>query len=130
MFATILGRAKAAVGDAVDKQLLRVAILVPIVIGGAYALAGVTALLTEQFGRSYAYWMMAAGLGALGAVAAIVVFVRERTQERKASHERSPFASSDLRSVRGDVRPGVSDSVEMTAQPLTILGVLRAAVSD
>ena len=96
MFATILGRAKAAVGDAVEKQLLRVAILVPIIIGVAYALAGVTALLTEQFGRSYAYWIMAAGLGAVGAVAAMVVFIRELSHERQdAVREHRPSASRE-----------------------------------
>jgi predicted membrane-bound mannosyltransferase len=127
MFASILGRAKAAVGDAVEKQFLRALILVPLVIAAAYALAGVTALLTEQFGRSHAYWIMAAGLGALGAVAAMAVFARERSQEaREAVRDPSPNVAREERPAARAI-PTVDTSARAN---LTIFGVLRTAVSD
>jgi membrane protein len=127
MFASILGRAKAAVGGAVEKQISRAATLVPFVMGVAYALAGLTAVLTEQFGRSNAYWIMAAGLGALGAIAAIVVSVRERSQERH--EEMSVRVGHDVRSV-SEARQARSDPPAARAVPLSIFGVFRAAVSD
>lgn len=124
MFSTIVSRAKAAVGEAIEKQLQRAIVLVIFIIGAAYALAGLTAALTDQFGRSAAYWIMAAGLGAVAAIAAVAISIREKPREgEKAEQSGRPPDHTEHSGARLSPSQWAEDD-------FTITGVLREAVGD
>ena len=81
MFAGLINQAKSAISGLVLKYVARASVAVPFVIGAAFALAAMTAMLIDRFGYVMAYWLVAGGLAALGVVATIVVSVKERQED-------------------------------------------------
>jgi hypothetical protein len=58
-------------------------VAVPFVIATGFALRAITVMLVERFGHVVAYWMLAGGLTAIGAIA-IAVSVKEHEEEKAA----------------------------------------------
>ena len=63
------------------KYVARASVAIPFVIALGFALAAVAVMLVERFGHVTAYWIMAGGLAAIGAIAAIAVSVKEHEEE-------------------------------------------------
>ena len=63
------------------KYVARASVAVPFVIALGFALAAVAAMLVDRFGHIAGYWLMAAGLAAIGVTAAIFVSAREQKEE-------------------------------------------------
>jgi hypothetical protein len=83
MFRGLLGSAKSAVADLVLKYVARGSVAIPFLIAFGFALAAITAMLVERFGTVLAYWVIAAGLTAIGIVAVLAVSMKEHERERK-----------------------------------------------
>ena len=81
MFQGLINSAKTAVSSLVIKYVARASVAVPFVIALGFALAAIAAMLVDRFGHIAGYWLMAGGLAASGAVAAILVSAREQKEE-------------------------------------------------
>ena len=81
MFKGLINSAKSAVSSLILKYVARASVAVPFVIALGFALAAVAAMLVDRFGHIAGYWLMAAGLAAIGVIAAIFVSAREQKEE-------------------------------------------------
>ncbi len=116
MFRGLLNDAKSAASALIAKYLARASVAVPFLIAAGFAVAAITLMLVEQYGHITAYWIMAGGLVLIGAVASLVVSVKEQDEEaaEKAAEEAaSPSATA-----------AVAEAA--TQAPLAMLGALSA----
>jgi hypothetical protein len=81
VFGGLIDQAKAAITRLFLQYVARASVAVPFLIALGFALAGITLMLVQRFGHTVAYWMMAAGLVAIGVIAAVAVRVKEREEE-------------------------------------------------
>ena len=81
MFQGLLNSAKTAVSSLILKYVARASVAVPFVIALGFAVAAIAAMLVDRFGHITGYWLMAGGLAAIGAIAAIFVSAREQKEE-------------------------------------------------
>jgi hypothetical protein len=81
VFQGLINSAKTAVSSLILKYVARASVAVPFVIALGFALAGIAAMLVDRFGHIAGYWLMAGGLAAIGAIAAIFVSAREQQEE-------------------------------------------------
>jgi hypothetical protein len=81
VFQGIIQSAKTAVSSLILKYVARASVAIPFVIAVGFALAAIAAMLVDRFGHIAGYWLMAGGLAAIGAIAAIFVSVREHEEE-------------------------------------------------
>jgi uncharacterized membrane protein len=63
----------------------RASVVVPFAIALGFALAATTVMLVQWLGQVTAYWTMAAGLAAVGLIAAVAVSIKEEQEERPRS---------------------------------------------
>ncbi len=85
MFRGLLNDAKSAMGAVLAKYLARASVAVPFLIAAGFAIAAITIMLVDRYGQVTAYWIMAAALALIGAIASLVVSVKE--QEEEAAEE-------------------------------------------
>jgi len=81
VFQGLLNSAKSAVSSLILKYVARASVAIPFVIALGFALAAIAALAVDRFGHIAGYWLMAGGLAAIGAIAAIFVSAREQKEE-------------------------------------------------
>lgn len=81
MFQGLINSAKTAVSSLILKYVARASVAVPFVIALGFALAAIAAMAVDRFGHIAGYWLMAAGLAAIGVLAAIFVSAREQEEE-------------------------------------------------
>jgi hypothetical protein len=84
MFAGVINQAKAAASGLLLKYVARASVAVPFVIALGFALAALTVMLVERFGQVTAYWLLAAGLAAIAAMAVSVKEQEEQEAEQLA----------------------------------------------
>jgi hypothetical protein len=82
VFAGLINRAKSAASGLVLKYVARASVVVPFLIALGFALAAITVMLVERYGQVTAYWLVAAGLAAIGSIAAIAVSAKEQEEEQ------------------------------------------------
>lgn len=118
MFAGLVNEAKAAVSGLLLKYVARASVGVPFAIALGFALAATTVMLVQWFGQVTAYWIMAAGLAAIGVIAAIAVSIREEQEEK-----------AEEMSEQADTQEVVSEAtVQALGQaPFALLGALATA---
>ena len=115
MFAGFINQAKAAASDLVLKYVARASVAVPFLIALGFALAAVTVMLVERFGQVTAYWLVAAGMAAIGSIAAIAVSAKEQGEE----HAEQLADQADTGEV---VSEAAAQAV--TQAPIALLGAL------
>jgi hypothetical protein len=81
VFLGLINSARTAVSSLILKYVARASVAVPFVIALGFALAAIAAMLVDRFGHITGYWLMAGGLAAIGAIAAIFVSAREQKEE-------------------------------------------------
>jgi hypothetical protein len=81
MFKGLLNDAKSAMGSLIARYLARASVAVPFLIAAGFAIAAITLMLVEQYGQVTAYWIMAGALAMIGALASLVVSVKEQGEE-------------------------------------------------
>lgn len=81
MFRGLLNDAKSAMGSIIARYLARASVAVPFLIAAGFAIAAITLMLVEQYGQVTAYWIMAGALALIGALASLVVSVKEQEEE-------------------------------------------------
>jgi len=93
-------------------------VAIPFIIALGFALAAIAVMLVERFGHVTAYWIMAAGLAAIGVIAAIAVSVKEHEEDAAAQ-----------KGEQTDTQEVVSEAAAqaMIEAPLALLGVLLTA---
>jgi MFS family permease len=77
----LLDRAKSAVSSLAIGYAERAGIAVLFVLAGAFAIAAIAAMLVDRYGHVKAYWYMAAGLVAIGAIAGWGIALKEHQEE-------------------------------------------------
>jgi len=85
VFQSVINDAKSAAASFVDKYLARASVAIPFVVAFGFATAAASLALTERFGATSAFWIMAAGFCTIGLLAAMVVTMKE--QETAAAEE-------------------------------------------
>jgi hypothetical protein len=118
VFAGLVKEAKAAASGLLLKYVARASVAVPFAIALGFALAATTVMLVQMFGQATAYWIMAAGLAAVGLIAAVAVSIKEE-QDEKAEELAEQTDTQEVMS-------------EATAQalgqaPVALLGALATA---
>ena len=117
MFRRLINQVKNAVTGLVLTYVARASVAVPFVIAFGFTVAAITAMLVERFGAMTAYWMMAGGLAAVGAIAAVAVSYKEHHDE---VGEEQPEAAG----TRDGVKNATSQALTQT--PLALLGTIFA----
>ena len=118
MFAGLMNQAKGAVSGLVLKYVARASVAIPFVIALGFAIAAVSVMLVQRLGHVTAYWIMAGGLAAIGAIAAIAVSVKEHEEE--VAEEKAD--ASDTQEVVSD-----ATAQAIVQAPLAMLGALFTA---
>jgi hypothetical protein len=115
LFAGLIDRAKEAASHLVLKYVARATVTIPFIIALGFAVAAVALMLVERFGHVVAYWIMAVGFAAIGAVAAIAVYAGEHEEEM-----------AEQKAAETDTQEVVSDAVAqaMLQTPLALLGAI------
>ena len=118
MFRGLLNDAKSAASALIVKYLARASVAVPFLIAAGFAISAITLMLVEQYGHVNAYWIMAGGLALIGAIATLVVSVKEQEEDavEKAAEESGAATSSTTAAV----------AEAATQAPLAMLGALSA----
>jgi hypothetical protein len=118
LFAGLINDAKAAVSHLVLRYVARASVAIPFVLALGFAVAAIAVMLVERFGHVTGYWIMAAGLAAIGIGAAIAVSVKEHEEE-----------AADQKAEQADTGEVVSDATAeaMVQAPLALLGALFSA---
>jgi hypothetical protein len=115
VFAGVIHQAKAAASGLVLRYAARASVAIPFLIALGFALAATSVMLVQRFGHVNAYWIMAGGLAAIGAVAALGVSVKEHDEE--VAEQKAEEA--DTSGVIGD-----ATTQALTQAPLALLGGL------
>jgi hypothetical protein len=112
VFAGLINQAKSAASGLVLKYVARASVVVPFLIALGFALAAITVMLVERYGQVTAYWLVAAGLAAIGSIAAIAVSAKEQEEEQLAE--------------QADTGEVVSEAAAqaVTQAPIALLGAL------
>jgi hypothetical protein len=115
MFAGLINQAKSAASGLVLKYVARASVAVPFVIALGFALAAVTVMLVERFGRVTGYWLLAGGLAVIGIIAAMAVSVKEQEEE-----------VAEQLAEEADTQEVVSDAAAqaIVQTPVAVLGAL------
>jgi len=118
LFAGLINDAKAAVSHLVLRYVARASVAIPFVLALGFTVAAIAVMLVERFGHVTGYWIMAAGLAAIGIGAAIAVSVKEHEEE-----------AADQKAEQADTGEVVSDATAeaMVQAPLALLGALFSA---
>jgi hypothetical protein len=114
VFRGLISDAKAAAGAVIVKYVARASVAVPFFIAAGFATAALTVMLVDRFGPQTAYWIVAGGFTLIGAVAMLVVTVKEQEEE-----------VAEAEAVAGDT-PEVAKEVAVQA-PLALLSALLAS---
>jgi hypothetical protein len=114
VFRGLIRDAKAAAGAVIVKYVARASVAVPFLIAAGFATAAITAMLVERYGAQVAYWLVAGAFTLIGAVAMLVVTVKEQEEE-----------VAEAEAVAADT-PEVAKEVAMQA-PLALLSALLAS---
>jgi len=118
LFAGVINHAKGTVSHLVLKYLARASVAIPFLIAFGFAIAAIAVMLVERFGHATAYWIMAAGLAAIGVIAAIAVSVKEHEED-----------AATQKAEQTDTQEVVSEAAAqaMMEAPLALLGALFTA---
>jgi len=115
LFAGLINHARAAASHLVLRYVARASVAIPFIIALGFAIAATTVMLVERFGHVTAYWIMAAGLAALGVTAAIVVSIKEH--EEQLAEEKAE--QMDTQEVLSD-----ATAEAIVQAPVALLGAL------
>lgn len=117
MFRGVINSAKNAASNLVVKYLARASVAVPFVLAAGFALAGLTAWLSQRFGSLTAYWAMAGGLCLAGIIAAAFVSAKEHKEE-----------AAEVEAEKSDTSSTMSDAAAeaISQAPITLLGSIFA----
>ena len=114
MFRGLISDAKAAVGAVIVKYVARASVAIPFFVAAGFATAALTVMLVDRYGAQTAYWLVAGAFTLIGAVAMLVVTVKEQEEEVAAAE-----------AVAADT-PEVAKEVAVQA-PLALLSALLAS---
>ncbi len=119
MFRGLLNDAKSAMGAMLAKYLARASVAVPFLIAAGFAIAAITIMLVERYGQVTAYWIMTAALALIGAIASLVVSVKE--QEEEAAEE---AAAETADTTAASATAAVAEAAAQN--PMALLSMLSA----
>ena len=115
MFAGLIQHAREAASHLLLRYVARASVAVPFIVALGFAIAAIAVMLVDRFGHVTAYWIMAAGLAALGVMAGIVVSVKEH--EEQVAEEKAE--QMDTQEVLSD-----ATAQALVQAPVALLGAL------
>jgi hypothetical protein len=84
VFGKLVSFATSGITNLISKYAIRASVLIPFLFAFAFGLAALTIVLIDTFGYRDAYLLLAAGFGAIGVIALIAVWLKERNEEQDA----------------------------------------------
>jgi hypothetical protein len=93
----------------IAKYALRASVAIPFLLAFGFGLAGVAVLLIEAFGYRDAYFLLAAGFAALGMIAVLAVWIKER-REATDSRTGTPEVIAKTVKTAGALAGGTSEA--------------------
>jgi hypothetical protein len=81
VFQKLLTYATSGITNLMAKYAMRASVAIPFLFAIGFGLAGLTVVLIDAYGYRAAYFLLAGGFVALGAIAALVVWLKERNEE-------------------------------------------------
>ena len=87
MFQKLLNYATSGITHVIAKYAMRASVAIPFLFAFGFGLAGLTVVLIDAYGYRGAYFLLAGGFLALGAVAALAVWLRERREEQESAND-------------------------------------------
>lgn len=81
MFGKLLSYVTSGITSLIAKYAFRASVAVPFLFALGFGLAGLVVVLIDAFGYRDAYFLLAGGFVALGAIAALAVWLKERNEE-------------------------------------------------
>jgi cytochrome bd-type quinol oxidase subunit 2 len=94
VFRKILNYATSGITNAVAKYAVRASVAIPFVFAVAFGLSGLTVVLINTYGYRDAYFLLAGGFAALGTIAGIAVWLKERSEEPENSPAIDPRSAA------------------------------------
>ena len=94
MFGKLLSYATSGITNLIAKYAVRASVAVPFLFALGFGLAGLTVILIDAFGYRDAYLLLAGAFLALGVVAAVAVWVKERSDEASSAGIQTGSAAS------------------------------------
>ena len=85
MFQKLLSYATSGITHVMAKYAMRASVAIPFLFAFGFGLAGLTVVLIDAYGYRGAYFLLAGGFLALGAVAALAVWLKERSEEQESA---------------------------------------------
>jgi hypothetical protein len=115
LFAGLIHHAREAASHLLLRYVARASVAIPFIIALGFAIAAIAVMLFDRFGHVSAYWIMAGGLAILGALAAIVVSVKEHEEQM-----------AEEKAQQTDTQEVVSEATAQATQhaPVALLGAL------
>jgi hypothetical protein len=98
MFKGLINDAKSAAGSLISKYLFRASVAVPFIVAGGFIIAAITLMLVERYGAITAYWAIAGGLAAFGAIIVAVRKHEGEVAEKEAEKTDTSAVASDTAS--------------------------------
>jgi len=114
VFRGLISDAKAAAGAVIVKYVARASVAIPFFVAAGFATAALTVMLVDRYGAQTAYWLVAGAFTLIGAVAMLVVTVKEQEE-----------VVAEAEAVATDT-PEVAKEVAVQA-PLALLSALLAS---
>ncbi len=94
MFQKLLSYATSGITNVIAKYAARAAVAIPFLFALGFGLAGLTVVLIDAFGYRDAYFLLAGGFAAMGAVAAFAVWLKERNEEGESTTGIEPASAT------------------------------------
>ncbi len=85
MFGRLVGYATSGLTNLISKYAIRASIAIPFLFAFAFGLAGLTVILIDAFGYRDAYLIVAGGFVALGLIAVVAVWMKERHDDQETA---------------------------------------------
>jgi hypothetical protein len=96
VFGRLLSYATSGITHAVTKYAVRASVAIPFVFAIAFGLSGLTVVLINAYGYRDAYFLLAGGFAALGTIAGIAVWLKERSEEAEPSPPIDPRSAATM----------------------------------
>jgi hypothetical protein len=113
VFQKVLNYITSSVTSLIAKYALRASVAIPFLLAFGFGLAGVAVLLIDAFGYRDAYFLLAAGFGALGVISALAVWIKERRETSERGTGASDVIATTVKTARqipGALAGGTSEA--------------------
>jgi hypothetical protein len=114
VFRALLSYAMSGLTNLMAKYAVRFSVAVPFLFAFGFGLAGLTVVLVDAFGYRDAYFLLTGGFAGVGLIAAIAVWLKERSEEPESPTGIEPrvarTAVESAKQIPSAIAAGASDA--------------------